>query len=218
MIFEPLEHRSDDWYKKRLGMPTASQFHRIVTLGGKAEIPGRSKMAERYIGDLVAERIFKRSMQKDISYLEAVKWGVEHEDKAAALLEEHIGPLQPGGFMTDRPQKPRYGASPDRILAKGNRREVCEIKCPFEIPRHVKNLLFGADTEHWPQLQGQLLISGYECVHFYSYHPDCPPYYERVPRDEVFINNLRDLLDKFCAELDEAEMKARRMGGWKGVA
>ena len=207
-----IEQRTEEWRKARLGMPTASQFDRVVTPKGVL-----SEKRYLYAGELIAERIFGRSMAKDVSRYEAVKWGVEHEDEAANALAERIGELQPGGFWTDNDIKPRYGASPDRLLIHGNRQEVCEIKCP-QIPTHVRNVLFGMPDEHRTQIQGQLLVSGFDLAHFWSYHPDCPPCYEKVPRDERFIEALRRGLDEFCDELDKAERRARKMGGWNGVA
>lgn len=207
MKFEPLEHRSDDWFKKRLGMPTASEFHRIITPGGRP-----SASAPLYMAELVAEKIFRRPMEKDISGYEAVRWGIEHEDEAANELAHRIGPLEPGGFMTD--DTGRYGASPDRLFIKGNHREVCEIKCPFEIRRHVANLLFDMDTDHYAQVQGQLLVSGYDVAHFFSYHPACPTHHQRVARDDKFIATLRGLLEEFCEELEANYQRALAMGEW----
>ena len=215
MKFEPIEQRSEEWLKKRLGRPTASQFHRIIQ-------PGRaikSASYEGYMSELIAERIFGRSMEKDISERTAVRWGVEHEDEAAEALQERIGPLVPGGWMTDDALgwdgKPgRYGCSPDRLLVKGNSMELVEIKCPYEIPKHVCNLLFGPGNDYRAQVQGQLLISGYSHVHFWSYHPDCPPAYYRTEVDEPFQRALGNLLERFCAELEENYQRALKMGGW----
>ena len=128
------------------------------------------------------------------------------------MLQIELGlPIADGGFMTH--DSGRYGCSPDWIIAVGNRRELVEIKCPESIPRHVCNLLFGLG-EHKAQVQGQLLISGFNAVHFYSYHESCPPYYAKVERDEAFISQLQVILDNFCSGLDLDEQRARKMGHW----
>ena len=216
MKFEPLEHRSDDWHKTRLGMPTASQFHRIVTPGGKARIPARSKSAEAYMAELIAEKIFGYSMQKDISDLPAVRWGNQYEPEAAGMLADILAgegaTLAPGGFFSD--DRERYGASPDRIVISGNKRELVEIKCPYLIPNHVANLLFD-DDDHRVQMQGQLMVSGYDAVHFFSYHPLCPPHHQVVKRDNDFIAGMRKIIEQFCDELVVERSRARKMGEWK---
>lgn len=210
MIFEPIEQRSQRWYELRLGKPTASQFDRIIsgTTGNKAKEPWKL-----YQGQLVAEKIFGRPMGRDLSRNPAVQHGVATEPEAARALMEKIGPFQPGGFFIDDHQ--RYGASPDGIIEKGNRRELVEIKCPEQIPQHVKNLLYGAGFDHRPQIQGQLWISGADICHFWSYHPDCPPYYQKVERDDPFMRKLDDLLDEFCRDLEINYQRALAAGEWK---
>lgn len=210
MKFEPIEQRSDDWYKRRLGRPTASQFDRIITAGGRNKL---SDKAPLYMAELIGERIFKRQMHRDISNHPAVRHGIETEPQAAAALMERIGPFEPGGFFSD--DDVRYGCSPDGILIKGNRKELIEIKCPYEIPNHIRNLLFGLDDKYRAQVQGQLFISKFDCVHFWSYHPDCPPAYYKIDKDEPFMRVLDTLLDQFCEQLEENYQKALAIGGWK---
>jgi len=208
MKFVSLEHRSEEWFQRRRGMPTASQFGRIITPAGKP-----SSQAPLYEAELIAERIFKRPMGRDISGIPAVRHGVETEAEAAEVLAGILGvTFEPGGFMTD--DDGRYGASPDRLFWSGNRRELIEIKCPFEIPQHVKTLLFGPDDNHKAQVQGQLLISGYDIAHFFSYHPLCPPKYVRIERDEPFIRALAKVLEDFCARLEVDHKRALAMGAW----
>lgn len=208
MKFYPLDHRSEAWFAKRRGIPTASQFGRIITAAGRP-----SSQAPLYESELIAERIFGRPFGRDISGIPAVRHGVETEPDAAEVLESILGiELQPGGFMTD--DDGRYGASPDRIIVRGNSREVVEIKCPYEIPQHIKNLLCGPDDNHKAQVQGQLLISGYDAAHFFSYHPQCPPKYERIERDDKFIRALAQQLRDFCARLEDDHQRALAMGAW----
>ena len=216
MIFEPLEGRSDEWRNARLGMPTASNFHRIIT----AKRLQPSTAAPLYEAELIGEKIFRRSVVKDISHYEEVRWGIEHEAEAAEKLEEWLPgllpggfELKPGGFMRDS-EPGRYGCSPDRIIVSGNRRIIVEIKCP-QIPRHIANLVNGFDDDYMAQVQGQLLISGYEEAIFFSYHPDCPPSLVRVAPDKRFMAKLQQLLNEFCESLETNYQRAVRMGKWR---
>lgn len=208
MKFTPIEQRSDEWLKRRLGMPTASQFHRIIQPGRAI----RSKQADLYMSELIAERIFQRPMGKDVSGVSAVRYGIETEPEAAEVLADILGvELKAGGFMTDDAE--RYGCSPDGLIITGNRREIAEIKCP-EIPRHICNLLFGPDDNYRAQVQGQLLISGFDAVQFFSYRSDCPPRHIRIERDEPFIRALDNVLDQFCEELEANHQRALAAGAW----
>ena len=217
----PLQHaaeqRTDEWYALRLGKPTASQFGRIIS---RRETKAgysyglKKETSHLYLAELVGERIFGRRMQKDISHYAAPKHGIETEPKSANILAQELGvDLRQTGFMTDDDNK--YGASPDRVILEGNRAELVEIKCPYEIPQHLKRLVYGIDDNDYAQVQGQLLVSGYSGVHFYSYREDCPPYYTVIPRDEGYIAALRRILEEFCAEIDAAEFRLRAMHGWE---
>lgn len=208
MKFYRLDHRSEAWHAQRRGMPTASQFGRIITPAGKP-----SSQAPLYEAELIAERIFDRPMGRDISNIPAVRHGVETEPEAADVLAGMLSvELEPGGFMTD--DAGRVGCSPDRLITAGNRRELIEIKCPYEIPVHIRNLLFGPPDDHKAQIQGQLMISGYDSAHFLSYHSLCPPLYVRIERDETFIGALAQILMDFCRRLDADHQRALQMGVW----
>lgn len=207
MKFYEIEQRSDEWYAARLGKPTASQFGRIITAGGKP-----SGQQPLYMSELVGERIFQRPLGKDVSGIAAVKYGIETEAEAAEVLSDILGvDLQPGGFMVE--DGGRYGCSPDRLITTGNRRELVEIKCP-EIPRHICNLLFGPGDDYRAQVQGQLLISGFDAVNFFSYRSDCPPRHVRIQRDDPYIRALDTILDQFCEELEANHQRALAAGAW----
>jgi len=209
MKLHALDHRSAAWFATRRGMPTASQFHRIITQAGRP-----SSQADLYRSELIAEKIFQCPMGRDVSGFPAVTHGIRTEPEACQMLEDMLGErLQPGGFMTD--DEGRYGASPDRLIIKGNRRELVEVKCPYEIPRHVCNLLYGPGDDHKAQIQGQLLISGFDRAHFFSYHPACPPRHMTIERDEKFIVHLAKELDAFCRQLQEDYLRARELGEWR---
>jgi len=211
-----MDQRSARWYEARLGLPTASQFDRIITPGGK---PASADKVNTYLAELIAEKIFgfDEEKQERISRQDAVRYGVERENEAAFALERELSKefgnvlLQPGGFMWG--DGDRYGCSPDRQLIEGNRKELAEIKCPT-IPTQVKHVLYGPGENYKPQVQGQLLISGYTAVHFYSYRHDCPPCHRVTMRDEAYISTLRSLLEDFCDRLQRDYRRAREMGGW----
>ena len=203
------EQRTEGWYEKRLGKPTASQFSKIIT----PKRLQKSTSWDEYMARLVAERIFKRSFERDISGDFAVRWGVEHEAEARDALQQQLGrEIRQTGFCTNDAQ--RYGCSPDGVIDHGNYKELAEIKCP-QIPRQVETLLFDLDDDYKAQLQGQLLITGYQSVVFFSYHPDCPSKLIEVGRDEKFITALSALLDEFCHDLELNYRRAKNMGVWK---
>lgn len=204
MKFFPVAQGSASWYELRLGRPTASNFHKIVTPGGKA-----SAQAPKYLYRLVAERLLHDTMDDQIGYVQWVEWGKANEGHAVAQFEfTHEMQLEPGGLvMTD---DGRLAASPDRIYRK---REGVEIKCPAPWTM-VEYLLDGPGDDYRPQVQGQMLVGEFIGVHFYAYHPQMPAYHKVTLPDPNYQAVLRSALNMFCDALDVATERAKAIGAY----
>ncbi|HEV2301511.1 MAG TPA: YqaJ viral recombinase family protein, partial [Stellaceae bacterium] len=202
MKLHDCEQGSARWYELRVGVPTASQFHRIVTPGGKL-----SKQARGYAFRLAAETLLGRSLES----LAATEWmdrGKELEPEAVRMYEfDHDAATRPVGFVTT--DDGRLGASPDRLVEGA--RAALEIKCPAP-QTHLEYMLDGFGADYLPQVQGQLLVGEFDWVDRYSYHPEMPPVLARTGRDEAYIAILRAALAEFCDLKDELVERARRAG------
>lgn len=190
-IHHKVEPRSQEWFLLRLGKPTASEFHKIVTPTGKL-----SKQAEDYAHSLMAELMLGKPLDKP-----ETEWmirGQELEDKAIESYEFATNrETSPGGFIeTD---DAAYGCSPDRLVGEDG---ILEMKCPAP-NTHVGYL--DDPISMWiakqPQVQGQMLISGRAWVDLVSYHPELPLLVYRVKRDEKYIDILRVALAAFRQQL-----------------
>ena len=201
-----VEQNGESWKTLRLGIPTASQFKEIITPGGK---PTKPEKRRAYLYKLVVERFLKQPMFDGFeSYW--MNRGRQLENEAAEeFAEAHDVRLEPGGFFLRDDEK--VGASPDRIVH--GRNEGVEIKVPAP-NTHVANLLEGLDAQYIPQLQGQMFVCGFDCVHWYSWNPGFRPVDIVVIRDEEYIKNLEILMNNFLDELDAAEAQIRKMGGF----
>ena len=191
------------WTAARLGIPTASQFHRIVT--GKGN-PSRS--AEGYLFELLAERITGLpTVNFKSSWMER---GHELESEAVNYYEfQKDVETVPVGFITNAART--IGASPDRLVGPDG---LLEIKCP-KPSTHVGYLLRIGDTyeDHGTQVQGQLSVSKRGWSDLLSYSPGMPPALIRVERDEPFIRAMRGYIESFSAGLD-AHTQAAIERGW----
>ena len=189
-IYHRCEGRSEEWFLRRLGIPTASEFHRLITPGGKL-----SAQSIDYAHVLLAEAMLGKPW--DTPETAWMTRGQELEDQAIQAYEFESGlDTQPGGFVTDA--RGRYGCSPDRLVGDDG---VLEIKCPAP-NTHVGYLLSGdMEDKKKPQVQGQLLVTGRAWVDLTSYHPELPPCIVRVKRDEEYIAKLRVVLEAFCETL-----------------
>ena len=144
------EQRSDEWYKIRENLLTASSLADAL---GKGHFQTRD-------GLLLA----KTSEQKDTiskASRDIMQWGVKYEP-VATMFYEHLNNLKIVEFgLIPHPKLSVFGASPDGITdidsPPGLVGRMLEIKCPpkrvftKEVPKH-----------YWMQMQGQLEVCDLE--------------------------------------------------------
>src|SRR4029077_93347 len=99
---------------------------------------------------------------------------------------------------------------PDRLV--GNR-EAMEIKCPAPFTQ-IGYLLDGPDETYTPQVQGQLLVGGFEAVHFFSWHSRMPSFHRVTLPLPNYQATMGGLLRQFCDELDRDTERARSLGAY----
>jgi hypothetical protein len=192
VIYHTVEPQSREWFLLRLGIPTASEFHKIVTPTGKI-----SKQSDDYAHTLLAELMLGHPIDDDME-TQWMQRGTELEDSAIKAYEFEVGETQRGGFVTV--DDGSYGCSPDRLVGEVG---ILEIKCP-KPNTHIGYLLSrSAEQEKTPQIQGQLLVTGRQWVDLMSYHPELPPLIVRVERDEKYIALLGAALREFVGQLAE---------------
>lgn len=215
MIEHKHDQYSDEWYRARLGIPTASQFHNILTPTGMAT---RGDKRMKYMYRLIAERLLQQSMDDFAgSYWMKRAKALEQNAADAFIAGFPKWKLRTIGFCTTDDGK--VGASPDRVLspikvATVANDEGVEIKCPSPWVQ-VEYLLKGPDTNYAPQVQGHMLVTGFSVVHLWVWHPQMPPVHVRMMRDDEYIEKLARELFVFCNELDVETERARRMGPYK---
>jgi hypothetical protein len=198
---------SREWYQLRLGKPTASQFHRIVTPTGRL-----STQANVYMYRLICERLLKESMDDQLGGVQWVERGQEMQPNAIAQFQlEHDVRVRPIGFATS--DDGRMGCSPDGIVMGRKDHRGLEIKCPAPWT-HMGYLLEGGPADYRPQVQGQILVCGFDAVHFYSYHPLMPPCHIINYPDPAFLRILSGTMEAFLDMLDKQTERARSLGAY----
>lgn len=203
MIEHKAKQGSDEWRSLRLGRPTASCFHMIVT-PAKAEL---SKQSRSYAYKLICERLLNAPMDS-LDGIEHIERGKELEPWAAAQYEFVTDtPTRPAGFCTT--DDGLIGATPDRFIVGKN--AGLEIKAKKDW-LHLGYLLDGPGADYRPQVQGQMLVCEFDFVDLYSAHPRMPAAQIRTKRDNDFIAKLRDALDQFNAQMFADMERARSLG------
>lgn len=190
MIVLDMEQGTDEWHQARLGIPTASNFSKLVTSKGAP-----SKQSVGYMNELLAERLCGHPLE---SY--SNKWmerGSELEAEARLSYEiiEGVDVKQVGFVTLDAGSA---GCSPDGLIGDDG---LIEIKCPSP-GVHVSYLRAGKlPTDYVAQVQGQLWVCERKWCDFISYHPDLPDLVVRVERDEPYIEKLAAAVTAFAKEL-----------------
>lgn len=192
------------WVQSRLGIPTASNFHRIMT----PKTMKVSSQADRYCAELIAEWMLGVPMDQEHSQL--MERGKELEEKAALFYAMQTNTiLNTIGFcLLDLPKLGEIGCSPDRLVGSEG---LLEIKCPAPVT-HIDYLLNGVGADYRCQVQGQLWITGREWLDFLSYHPTMPEYQIRVQRDEDFIGKLCEATEAFLNQLERGKQRMIELG------
>ena len=190
------EQGSREWHEARCGVPTASNFNKILTPGGKV-----SSSATGYICDLLAER-HCREFDDDLSDRPLVGRGSDLEGQAVAFYEfvRGVSTEKVGFCLHDTLE---IGASPDRLIGEDG---GMEIKVPAA-GNHVAYMIGAKNDAYRWQIQGGLWITGRKWWDFLSYHPTMKPAIVRFERDEEYIAKLEAAAQVFLAQYREAQEK-----------
>ncbi len=196
MKIHDVEQRSDEWYSLRAGMPTASEFSKIVTSKGEP-----SKSAAVYALTLAGELF----AGKTVDAWEGNAWterGREMEAQAISLYElTQDLDIVPVGFVTD--DKGAMGCSPDGFAGDDG---MVEVKC-LKAENHIKAILYHqknarCPTDYVQQTQGQMMICERAWVDLIFYHPELPLLIIRQEADLDMRFALTAEIPKLLAERD----------------
>jgi len=198
----PGEQGTATWLANRIGLPTASQFGRII----QPTKLSLSTQAVGYIDELLAEWMLNRSLDDYMD--EAIMRGMELEPDAIKFyeLQRDCETTRVGLCVTD---DGKIGCSPDRLVGDDG---GLEIKCPTA-KVHMGYLRRGMiDNKYKGQVQGAMWITEREWWDTLSYNPLLPPALVRVNRDEKYIAALSKAMERFLEELEAAKEQLIKAG------
>lgn len=200
MIALPIRQGSAAWHWARIGIPTASQFDRILTAKTRKLAAG----SERYMHELLTEWLLGMPHSGGSSGFMARGTGLEDEAVRYYELQRGVTVERVGFCMTD---DRLVGASPDGLVGDEG---GLEIKTPSAVV-HVANLL-GMTDEHYAQAQGGMYVTGRKWWDLLSYNPDLPSLIVRYQRDEEYIAALDAAMTQFLANITAARTKLLEQG------
>ena len=184
---------SEEWLLERVGYATSSEFHAILA-------KGQGKTRAAYLRRVVAERLTGKPME---GYKNAhMERGVEQEPLARMSYEsvtgnvvEEVGFLKHAILMA--------GCSPDGLVGEDGGAELKSV-----IPTVQLETILSGDypSEHKPQIQGSLWLTGRKWWDFCSYSHDMPEhlktYIFRVQPDTAYILMLEAEIIVFLKEVN----------------
>ena len=200
-----IEQGSAEWHACRMGIPTASEFSKIITPTGRA-----STQAEKYQAKLLAEWALGWREDDGLDDNYWIERGKALEPDARKYY----------AFFTDcEPQKVAFvyrddsrmiGASPDSLVGEHG---LLEIKCPAP-HTHIGYLAKGIlPSVYRMQIQGQMWITGRKWADFLSYYPDLPPFLYRVEPDaKIFAAFESFIANKFIDDLLAGRKRLEELG------
>lgn len=191
-----------EWAMARLGIPTASNFAKIIT----PKTMKLSSQADSYAHQLIAEQLLGEPLDDATSGF--MERGTAFEKRAIAYYElQRDCDTLPVGFVLRDDE--RAGCSPDRFVGKDG---LVEIKVPGPA-KHVEYLLDKDGIGYRTQVQGQLWICEREWNDTLSFNPVLPPALVRQHRDEEFIKALSAAVEQFSDYVGELKLKLQRQYG-----
>ena len=217
---------SDRWWTVHRGIPSASNFDKIIT-PAKGDL---SKQAEDYIDELISDvmcqtpNYFTERGHPINSY--AIQRGVDLEPEARRWLAYDAGlDVTEVGFCVN--EDFTLGCSPDGVIGlkfveastgdwcgesyfDATAEGVAELKVPL-LKTHAGYLRRGIlPVDYKPQAHGHLVVTGANFVEFVSYAREMPPLRIRVERDEYtdkVSKATKDFVGMYKAALEKVNQR-----------
>jgi hypothetical protein len=196
------EQGSSEWFRIRMGMPTASNFKELLIT---PRIKGEtfSKGAITYMYKLAGERLINEPMQN----MSNAHMQRGHDDEPRARIAYYFetnNVVKQVGFMINN----GAGYSPDGIVGDDGNIEIKSKLPHLQIETIIADV---APDEHIAQMQGGLWVSEREWCDFVSYCPRLlKPFIKRVHRDENLIEKIAERVRIFNDELDALVYKLEK--------
>lgn len=198
---------SPEWFEARLGLPTASHFSVIMASGRDG---GESMTRTQYMNRLAGEIITGRAAEETFKS-RAMERGKEMEPEAIADYEARKGvEVQRIGLGINFSGLKRCGASPDGLVGFDGGVETKTMRPDLMIPLLTRGVVM--TPEHAPQVHGNIHVFEREWWDLKIFYPKMPDYTVRVYRNETYIKQLSNEIERFNYELKTLVEKLRKLG------
>jgi hypothetical protein len=190
MKIHDVEQKTDEWYSLRAGIPTTSNFDKIITPTGK-----ESGQSDKYADKCLAEYLAGGPL--DDGYTNHwMKRGTELEGEAREKYEFiNDVDVEQVGFVTNH----GAGCSPDGMVGRWG---LIEIKC-LKAENVIDSYRGGVPKKYIPQVQGQMWVCEREYCDLVIYHPKLKINIIRIEKDEEYVIKMAEYVAQFNEKLNE---------------
>jgi hypothetical protein len=189
---------TEEWFRVRAGIPTASEFGALMASGrGGAESKTRRSYLLKLAGEILTGEPADNFRTPDTHRGRRLE--SEVRDLYAFVTDHEVGRT---GFIVNDGK----GCSPDGLIASDGMLEV-KTKLPHLLIEVLLKDEFPAD--HKAQCQGALWVAERDWIDIAVYWPRLPLFVRRAHRDEEYIARLASAVEAFNDELYETVLKVR---------
>lgn len=200
-IHLPVSQGSFAWRMCRMGLPTASEFKRILT-------PKKLTVSKAGIASvaskLMAERAMMQPLEVDLAGFAQRGDMLEQEGVPYYQMQKDIDVSRDGFYFNP---ELLIGASPDGVTPDGG----LEIKS-LSPSKHLRMLMGNEPAEYMAQVQSCMWICERDRWDLLFYHPSLPSKIITVERDDGYIKLLNIALGEFWGAEGEMEKKLESAG------
>ena len=187
---------SEEWFKARTGLLTASEMKLIVT--EKTLKAAANEKAASHLYELAAQRLTGYVEPHYIS--DDMLRGKDDENEAKFKYEENYGRITDMGFITNDKFGFTLGYSPDGLVGDDGLVEVKSRRQKFQIQTIAEGKM---PDEYQIQAQTGLLVSERKWCDFISYCGGLPMFTLRVEPDKKIQDAIIEASTQFHEKMDK---------------
>lgn len=212
-FFPHVVQGSEEWFALRRGILTASQFHIILREGEDGE---PSKTRDKLMREKAGEILTGKTEESFRS--EAMKRGNGMEPEARAYYARTTfgAEVKEVGFVrrtlvTPLGRKIIVGASPDAQVGPRKGLEIKTLKPDLMIEQYKRGTF---PSKHRAQVHGTMFVADWiesDLLLYYSGMPRHPKF--SITRDDAYVQQIRNEIERFDYELEMMVKDLRAMGG-----
>lgn len=190
-----IQQGSPEWHDLRRGVLTSTAIRTLITPTGKLADNDKTRA---HVYEVAAQRITGRTEDNYMSF--DMMRGHAEEIIARELYTRHYAPVTECGFVVNDSLGFPVGYSPDGLVGNDGLIEIKSAKAKIQVHRIVDGVI---PTEHIPQAQTGLWVTGREWCDFISYSNGMAMQVVRVNADTAYHELIEAAAKAFDAKVAE---------------